>query len=103
MKKEIRVWWEEVAEQYEEWADEPPRLYVGAENERFTCTALEEIFGGVDIGDGGKAGGIYQLWSDVYKCVVWPIGVLSDGDRPEKRFHFCHYMAETIREYLETE
>ena len=106
MKKEIRIWWEEVADQYEEWADEPPRYPRG--NERYTCHVLEDVFGPLDAGEWGCFHGfkewyIHELWIDVYPNSEIPIGTILDKDRPEKRFHFCHHMAETIREHLETE
>ena len=98
MRKEIRAWWEGVAEQYEEWAENPPRDLMGYE--LYTCNAFRKYFG--QRGWDSRLC-IRGLWIDVYNNPDYPIGLLNNEDRPEKRFHFCHHMAETIREYLETE
>lgn len=96
-----RVWWEALADQYEEWAENPPRWWHGAE--RYTCSVLDHS--GLGWWSGGQlspTGAMQLLWVWQYGDTPCPAGDTRDPSRPEKRFEFCWCMSEAIREYLET-
>lgn len=115
-RKQVRVWLEELAEQYEEWATHPPRSNLG--REEYTCHALE-------VGEWGFSDNSPETWACVCMEKVWfehygdvsfPAGdtyvsrydtygdmwveVLCE-ERDERRFEFCHYMADRLRELAE--
>jgi hypothetical protein len=97
MKAEHRVWWEELAEQYREWAVSPPRNRL--RDELYTCEALRR-------GDWGfyecPAPSLMELWRFRYGDTVFPIprtwhSQIRNAQRPA----FCNFMADTIESYLE--
>lgn len=96
-----RNWWEALADQFEEWAENPPRdEFMG---EEFTCSALVgSVFGWILPLQPYPADYLRLLWFWQYGYTNFPAGVDFDLDRPDQRFEFCHYMSETIRDYLET-
>ena len=104
MKREPRVWWEELADQYEAWAEDPPgcRDEEGVLfQEAFTCCELLDISNskwGFCYGSVTKH--LQLLWQDQYGFTSFPAGYPHDPDRAEKRFEFCWFMAETIREAI---
>ena len=100
-EEQHRTWWEELANQYEEWAEEPPRSSEG--DERYTCNALDQSNFGFCFQTNNADDLLLPLWVDVYGRTSFPAGCVSHKDRSEKRFDFCHHMAEAIREYLEAE
>lgn len=96
-----RNWWEALADQYEEWAENPPRDYLGSEE--YTCSALEDSgFGWRLPLPPNPADYLRLLWFWQYGGTLYPAGFDFDPDRPDQRFEFCWWMAETIRDYLET-
>jgi len=102
MSEEHRTWWGEVADQYEEWSEEPPKCRW-LKKEIHTCDALDlSYFGFVETKD-GPIFFLSRIWKAQYGPTDFPAGKLCDGNRDDLRFDFCHHMAETIREYLETE
>jgi hypothetical protein len=96
MRKEVREWWLELADQYEEWADSPPRYNMG--EERYTCVALIGSRFGWYGWDAAPCVDLMPVWYEQYGDVEYPAGFWSAVDRPEKREAFCLYMAERIRE-----
>jgi len=101
MEIEEKIWWEELADQYEEWAENPPRAVLSGSHERHTCTEL--VFSDFGWGHCGTPGDcLLWVWVWQYGDTECPAGHTYDKDRDEKRFEFCHYMAEAIRDYLET-
>ena len=95
MRPEHKVWWEELADQYEEWADNPPTYSFG--EEMFTCVAMS----GLDFGWVGPVHNyLKHVWREQYGLTEYPAGHTDAKNRPERRWEFCHYMAETIREAL---
>lgn len=96
---QINVWWEELADQYEKWANNPPRTWYGYEE--YTCERLA-----------GRGWGFYdttiaavmmgEVWCWRYGFIPNPAGSVHGPFRQSKRHEFCHWMADTIREYLET-
>lgn len=96
-----RNWWEALADQYEEWAENPPRLWHGAE--RYTCSALTHSdFGWNSPRYEYSGSAMVLLWVWQYGITPNPAGYTEDEDRDERRFEFCWWQAETIREYLAT-
>jgi len=97
MNPKHRVFWEWLADQYEEWADDPPKLCTIECYERHTCSALETIFRWCE-----PHANLKQIWRFRYGPVNYPAGDASDVGRNNLRHEFCWWMADTIREYLET-
>jgi hypothetical protein len=98
MNKEQRTWWQEVADQYREWADGPPRFLDGYE--MYTCIALRKAdFGWWTIGQATNC--LKRLWAPRYGRTDNPAGRTEDPDRDERRFGFCHHMADVIEDWLE--
>ncbi len=111
MKAEVREWWLALADQYEEWAENPPRMKFGSYIEEriiweeiYTCCAL--YYGYETWGFESRelpydpCELLGPIWEEQYGAGSFPIGFTHKKTRPEKRFDFCWYMAERIREYL---
>ena len=105
MKPEHKIWWEELADQYEEWAENPP-MYDG--EEEYTCCALNWKDWGFASGtisrirtNASATNAMRLIWRDQYGNTKYPANNRYDSDRDSKRFDFCWHMAETIREALE--
>jgi hypothetical protein len=97
MNEEQRIWWQEVADQYREWAYDPPRSSNG--KERYTCPALRDAdvgWLGVDV-----SYCLRRLWVPCYGWTNFPIGPARKPDRDERRFDFCHHVADVIEDWLE--
>lgn len=101
MKTEERVWWSALADQYEAWAENPPRDQFGYE--QHTCNALRKSECGWRRSSPSASDGLPMLWFWQYGNTEFPAGHsdFSKYNRPEKRFEFCWYIAETIRDFLE--
>jgi len=97
MNPKHRVFWEWLADQYEEWADNPPTSSAWG-TEIFTCDALSVIF----MSWIEPEEDLLNIWQFRYGAMLCPAGDDTDIDRPEKRHEFCWWMADTIREYLDT-
>lgn len=93
---EQTIWWEELAEKYRKWAYEPPRA-DGFED--YTCVALQNGDWGLNYLVTVHLAGV---WRHRYGHICTPAGSVFSDDRAERRFEFCHWMADTIEEYLET-
>lgn len=93
MTEEERNWWEELADQYEAWAYDPPPKY--------TCGILQ-----VQSKWGFKYTPVFsetilkKVWRDRYGPTDLPAGSLHCDDMNARRSEFCWYMAETIREAI---
>ena len=108
MKAEVREWWLELADQYEEWAENPPIIEYWCCStghtdweEDYTCCALDsdvETWGFGIHGDASKR--LFDIWEEQYGYTCFPAGETHWASRQQKRFDFCWYMAERIREYL---
>ena len=100
MKKEHKVWWEALADQYEEWADKPPILTrLGVED--FTCFALDDIRGFTGLSCEWRVS-IRELFKlSGYSDLDYPAGDIYDDNRATKREAFCQDMADTIRENIQ--
>lgn len=97
-----RVWWEELADRYETWAENPPRDHFPYVQECHTCDSLmDSEFGWNEAIHGHPVYYIRLLWCWQYKDSEFPAGHTWDSDRPDRRFEFCWWMAETVRDYLE--
>jgi len=100
MKQEEIYFLEELADLYEEWAEEPPvsQYLTGETYEIFTCVALwedySEYFGYWDC----PCDDLLKVWQEQYGVTTLPCGHTRDRARDSKRFDFCWYMAETLRE-----
>lgn len=102
MNRHERIWWEELAEQYREWAENPP-VYRGV-GENYTCWELNsEGWGFADTPRHGDADCyLFGIWCWRYGEMDYPAGRRYDLERHERRFEFCHWMAEAIDDFLET-
>lgn len=116
MKKEHRVWWEELADWYEELADDRDSL-----QRDYTCCLLEESGQFGFISSRGYRytppdNVLRQVWRQVYANNGFPVGKLADRrEDEESRWacfdggagnvtiaeNFCLVMAELIREGLD--
>jgi len=92
-----RVFWEWLADQYEVWADDPPK-FRGMEEH--TCHWLECHFGFRFWANACEH--LVDIWSFRYGQTMDPAGLVGDEDRDAQRHEFCWWMADTIREYLDT-
>ena len=91
MTEEERVWWSELADQYETWAYSPPH--------RYTCGILdEERKWGFRRSNKSVAEYMSRVWRDRYGLTEFPAGCFIA--RSPRRAEFCWYMAETIREAI---
>ena len=104
MKKEHKIWWEGIADQYEEWASNPPKFeFWESDCELYTCKAFYKDcaywgFNNVfqfDVALKGlfKAAG--------YADLTYPIGEIFLDGRETKREAFCQDMADTIWENIQ--
>ena len=94
MTEAKRIWWEALADQYEEWADDGGTDY--------TCTLLDEGDWGWLMSHDDPEDGLTDVWLHHCGETPFPAGLDDDDGRVERRADFCHWMAETIREYLDT-
>lgn len=100
-----RVWIEELADQYEEWATHPP---MRGRDEDYTCCALtnDGYFGFSNDVNESATECLWPIWMDRFGDTAFPAGTITDQffdgqsaeERDEKRFEFCHYMADRLRE-----
>ena len=103
LKPEERLWLEELADQYEEWAENPPmpeHTYWMGRREEYTCFALER--GGWGFAGVNACEILCYVWRERYGLNAFPAGPTNHPARDDRRFEFCHYMAELIRDYLKT-
>lgn len=100
MKPEHEVWWLALADQYEAWAEKPPRLRCGT-MEIPTCFALATAPQWGFVHGTTPSGALSKLWGWGFANKIWPAGFVSERERPERRREFCLWMAETIRDYIE--
>ena len=110
MKAEVREWWLELADQYEEWAENPPIIEYWCCStghtdweEDYTCCALDcddETWGFSTNCRDDPSELLGPIWEEQYGAGAFPIGETHWASRQQKRFDFCWYMAERIREYL---
>lgn len=103
MKREEKVWWLALADQYEEWADDPPTSIVDGEPyESYTCDRLD--LDGWDWGFTNYNRSEYPgdclpaYWQPLFGSTIYPAGRTEDKDREAKRIEFCIEFAEYIRE-----
>ena len=105
MKKEHKIWWEGIADQYEEWASNPPTFGFNDNIEYYTCSAFFEQFehwGFMGVNDFEPVlHGLFKVAS--YADLTYPIGHIYCGNRETKREAFCQDMADTIRENIGAE
>ena len=109
MKAEVREWWLALADQYEEWAENPPLVTIfktpsGSRvlQEEYTCCTLylNKNTWGFRPSAPRPEDCLLNLWEEKYGTTAFPAGEIGDLDRPQKRFDFCWWMAERIREEL---
>jgi len=95
MNKKHRVFWEWLADQYEDWADDPPKI---DSSEIHTCNAIANVcLDWIDL-----YLDLREIWRFRYGVVNYPAGYTKDFGRNNLRHEFCWWMADTIREYLDT-
>ena len=102
MKKEHKIWWEGLADQYEVWASNPP-TFPGEDHEYYTCSAFYDNYVAWGFNDVNHfdfvLGGLFNIAG--HANIMYPIGNLGDSDRETKREAFCQDMADTIRENIQ--
>ena len=103
MKKEHKVWWENLADLYDEWAENPPMLGL-FKHEQYTCTAFDWEHS-VDFAFMNHDPRVYKFFDNLlmvagYKDIIQPAGSVTDPDRATKREAYCQDIADTIREYI---
>jgi len=97
MNKKEKIWWEELADQYEDWAENPPIDPSG--REMFTCDDLVVCNWGFDSNH-YPSRFLRDIWFNWIDDPEFPAGEIFDYDRDECRFEFCWLMAETIRDHI---
>jgi hypothetical protein len=101
MNKKHIPFWSEVADMYEEFADNPPKR-------AYTCDLILEdteseqgwdsdVFLDLPLA-------LRYIWTEEYGDTSWPIGsrreVFTASKRSKLLFDFCWFMADTIREAI---
>ena len=102
MKQEHKVWWEGIADQYEEWASNPPTFSLN-NHEFYTCSGFYDDFIPWGFCDAYQFEDILKGLFKVagYSSLAYPIGCIGDRDRETKREAFFQDMADTIRENIQ--
>lgn len=104
MQPSIKEWWLGVADLYEGWATNPPKRKrkcpINNTTEMYTCEAINKLAGfGAPISD--YAGwSLRELIAQYNSAYDYPAGFIDAPDRTDRRYAFCMWMAETIRDVV---
>ena len=99
-REAVRVWWEELAEQYESWSEDAE--FCSRAVLCYSCDILNrDNKWGFSNHPMYAGDALNFLWSDEYDSRDTPIGIIFSMEREDKMPVFCAIMAHNIREALD--